>query len=139
MPGSLQKGAVLLRSIVDIDVYILGDDSPPAARQSGQGVVGLRKKDKDDTTVLSINTDWLDEDWMQIDGWNIEAVFAVVATLTWADRSHARQRFKWDSKVKRKLTTDDEIVLSGAAFQAAPAIGNPITVDFCSRFLIQLP
>lgn len=140
--GTVQKGCVLLRSIVTWTAYMVPSASPASAVEGDAGFVGLRRCDQDDQAVLNSGVDYLDEDWMHVDWWEIDAVYAVNPTLTWADRTNSRWTRTWDSKVKRKLTSEDDIRLSAARSSAIPVSFTPngtFYVDFFTRFLLQLP
>lgn len=139
--GTVQKGCTLVRSRVSWMVYLTPDDAPASAVEGDEGFIGLRRADQDDTAVLNSGVDYLDEDWMHTDWWQVQRVVALVPTLAWSDANDARFARVWDSKVKRKLTTEDEIRLS--ACRSGPPAGytpnGTFNVDFYAQFLLQLP
>lgn len=140
--GTTQKGCVLVRSIVTWTAYMPPTASPASAVEGDAGMVGLRRCDQDDVAILNTGVDYLDEDWMHVDWWEVEAVYQTTATLTWADRTHSRWTRTWDSKVKRKLTSEDDIRFSAARSAIIPTSFTPngtFYVDFFARFLLQLP
>lgn len=136
--NSVQKGCVVVRSIVQFDVSYPPDDSPPGATRQNHGFVLLRRVDQDDTAVLNSGVDLFNEDWMRMESYSIQATFAVVATLTWADVSHGMQRGGWDSKLKRKLTSEDEIRIGASSTFAIGALGS-CDVHFFAQTLLELP
>lgn len=137
--GTLQKGCTLVRSIVQWCVREVPDVSPPLTTMQAAGVLTLRKVDQDDSAVLLSSTDLFDEDWMRLEHWSVDAAYALTPTLTWADRSGARQRGEWDSKVKRKLTSEDQIRFGAAADVGGTTPTVALVCDFLAQFLLQLP
>jgi len=142
--GTIQKGCVLIRSIVEWSVCLPPDEAPASAVEGDNGFIGLRRCDQDDTAILTAGTDFFDEEWMHTDWWQAWRTTEAVATLTWADHSGSLFRRGWDSKVKRKLTTEDEIRFAVCRNNANPGVGaNPANGTFiCAvygQFLLQLP
>lgn len=141
--GTLQKGCTLVRSIVSWSVFLPPDDAPASAEEGDNGFIGLRRCDQDDAAVLTAGTDFLDEDWMHTDWWQAWRVTALVPTLTFADHSGSFFRRVWDSKVKRKLTTEDEIRFAVCRnnFNPGPptAANGTFQCAVYGQFLLQLP
>lgn len=138
----VQKGCVLLRSIVTWTAYMPPNAAPASEVEGDAGFIGLRRVDEDDLTALHSGTDLFTEDWMHLEWWEIDRQTHNVATLTYADRTHARWTRSWDSKVKRKLTTEDQIRFGAARSAFLPTSfteNGTFYVDFFSQFLLQLP
>jgi len=142
--GTIQKGCVLLRSIVEWSVAMPPDEAPASAVECDNGFIGLRRCDQDDGTTLVAGTDFFDEEWMHTDWWQCWRVTEAVATLTWAQHNQSVFRRGWDSKVKRKLTTEDEIRICFNRNNFNPGVGGAtangsFVGEFYAQFLLQLP
>lgn len=140
--GVLEKGCVVVRSILDLTVAIPATGMPRTlmtglVQQIG---VGLRKADEDDSKVLN-QTDWLDEDWMQCSFCELQGSWQLTPTLTWVDTAGAHWMKRWDSKVKRKLTSEDQLRLSVIALASSwDSDADPVSfLSYGARFLLQLP
>lgn len=134
--STIEKGAVLLRITGDIRVTTQSDTSTYAAAGSNF-VWGIGKFDEDDSQILNLTTNFFGEDWLQ-----------VRAGTTWptaANANIAPVPFSLfpaiDIRVKRKLTSDDEIrfVFGGFEFNGTSSATNSLSVSYEFRSLIQLP
>ena len=138
--GHLEKGCVLLRSIVSNFLFIDNSDTPPQTVVDCQGFCGERVVDEDDAAVLeTVTPNYLDEDWAMLQPFFCRRILHNVATLTWVDYNHACQRVSWDSKVKRKLSSESQVELSAICYDSF-AMNPPVLNWRCeARFLLLLP
>lgn len=132
---TIEKGAVLLR--VTGDVRVSTDNNAGTYAPAGSNFVwGIGKFDEDDTQVLDLATNFFGEDWMQVragtcwpTGTGVLAPqpFAVFPAV--------------DIRVKRKLTSEDEIrfVFGGYEYNGASSTTNKLAIHYEFRSLIQLP
>ena len=120
-------------------MYWAPDDSPPAATMECEGYATFRRVDQNDVATINAAVDLFSEDWAHLEFWRASAAYAVVATLTWADTADRVWRGRWDSKVKRKLTSEDELRIG---FATAAVVGGGISnvlFSGLSQVLLQLP
>lgn len=147
--GHLEKGCVLIRTIVDLAVMYPppGDELASLGDASAQWFAWVRKLDEDDTTVPNVTTDGLDEEFMHFESGFIQSAGSSVATLTWRDRTHAQSNRHWDITAKRKLTSEELVRIE---FAALGPLGNEpglsvlesqagILFGYSARCLLQLP
>lgn len=134
---TLEKGAVLTRIVGDIRVRTengSGTVSPAGASYC----LGIRKVDEDDATVLDLGVDFFQEDWMWVKGGSIPPNNAT--SSAYAPQPNWRHE-SIDIRVKRKLTSEDEVRFAFGGFEAN---GNDtgttlLAVDYFFRALVQLP
>lgn len=137
--SNLQKGCTLLRIVGDVTISMPFNASPPDPARQVECMWVLRKKDEDDTTIYD-STDIWSEDLLHTEHCTIGFSLSAVATLTWQDGNQRFMRFPLDIRTKRKLTSDDEIVLAVGAQEiiATPGDGT-VSVTAQLRSLLQLP
>jgi len=135
--STLEKGAVLLRVTGDVRVSCdngSGTYSPGGA----QFVWGIGKFDEDDSQILDLANSFFGEDWMQVRAGTCWANAA--GTTTFAPQPYA-QFPGLDIKVKRKLTSEDEIrfVFGGYEYNGGSSTTSKLVMHYEFRSLIQLP
>lgn len=138
--GHLEKGCLLVRSIVHCRAYLAPDVSPPNAVELVWGLAGLRRVDQDDTAALNAGPggNYFAEDWFCQEQFSLNLSVSTVPTIAWVRDSGSNHVWKWDSKVKRKLTTQDEVRFSAAlSFDVSGT--SAASVFFGARMLLQLP
>lgn len=143
LANSMQKGAVLLRIVGSMDWY-----PELVATASGLGLyssavtAGFMKFPDDGEAILpDIAGDGYAEDWLQLNQGLVER---------WQNDSgppsiYGRKTHRWefDIKVKRKLTTDDAIVMAWTevpnVLTGGVTAGADPAFNFMCRCLVQLP
>jgi len=134
--ATLEKGAVLLR--VTGDVRATTDNGSGTYAPAGSSFVwGIGKFDEDDATVLTLTSSFFGEDWMQV---RAGTCWPNAAAATLSPVPH--QTFAGvDIRVKRKLSTEDEIrfVFGGFEFAGGSSTTNKLSMSYEFRSLIQLP
>jgi len=136
-PEVLEKGAVLTRIIGDVRVRT-ENGSGTTSLAGASYALGVRKVDEDDSTVLDLATTFFGEDWLWLKGGSIPPNNATSAA--YAPQPNWRHE-SIDIRVKRKLTSEDEIRFSFGGFEAnGSGVGTTLlVVDYFFRALIQLP
>jgi len=132
----LEKGAVLVRIVGDIRIRTdngSGTVSPAGASYA----LGIRKVDEDDSTILDLQTNFFQEDWLWTRGGSIPPNNATSSAYA----PQPNWRHEVDIGVKRKLTSEDEIRFSFGGFEAdGNDVGTTLlSVDYYFRCLVQLP
>jgi len=135
----LEKGCVAVRHILDYNVYWAPDDSPAAAVSECEGYATYRRVDQNDSATINAAVDLFSEDWAHLEFWRTSTTFSVVPTLTWADTNDRVWRGRWDSKVKRKLTSEDELRIGFATAAVAGGGVSNVLFSGLSQVLLTLP
>jgi len=135
--NQLEKGAVATRIIGELVFNFPPETAPTVAQAAEQLVWGIRKVDQDDVAALDSALDFFNEDWMQTGQAYVAMGNSIVATLTWADYSQGIVRVPIDIRVKRKLTTEDDLALDIATVFGSGAFGP--SCNFYLRTLVTLP
>jgi len=134
--ATLEKGAVLQRIIGNVRVS--SDNGSGAPSPGGASYIwSLGKFDEDDAQVLSLTTSYFGEDWMHCEAGSLDRNNATtVAFAPQVSRHHAL-----DSRVKRKLTSEDEIRIVFGGFTGTGGVSatDSLQLDYFFRSLIALP
>jgi len=133
---TLEKGAVLLR--VTGDIRVSTDNNAGTYAPAGSNFVwAIGKFDEDDTHALDLATDFFNEDWLQLRAGTCwpTASSASLSPVPFALFPGV------DIRVKRKLTTEDEIrlVFAGYEYDGTSSTTNKLAMNYEFRSLIQLP
>jgi len=136
-PDTIEKGAVLTRIIGDVRVRT-ENGSGTTSLAGLSYILGLRKVDEDDGTVLDLATTFFGEDWMWLKAGSIAPNNAT--SSAYAPQPNWRHE-DVDVRVKRKLTSEDEIRFAFGGFEAnGSGVGTTqMVVDYFFRCLVQLP
>lgn len=129
---TIEKGAVLLRVVGDVIV-----EGPVGEDVQAMNVLwGLLKRDEDDSTVLDITTNWFGEDWMHLEMGSVATITPSSSTPT---MGAGMQRWRVDSRVKRKLTSEDTINFEVAVTASDASATRSALISHFFRCLVQLP
>jgi len=132
--GGLEKGAVIQRVVGNITFTQPAPAAVTFLEELTNCYAGLLVRDEDDASGVDLTIDAFQENWMQM--WSGQTYYAVnnVVTLAWAVREQLS--FNVDVRVKRKLTTEDEL---GLYLGSLPTVGTNADAFFFLRTLIALP
>lgn len=134
--STLEKGAVLLRITGDIRVSC-DNGSGTYSPAGSQYVWGIGKFDEDDSTILDLASSFFGEDWMQVRAGTVWP--AASTTVGVYPRPHDEFR-ALDIRVKRKLSSEDEIRFVFGGYEYNGAVGTSrLILSYEFRSLIQLP
>lgn len=138
--AQIEKGCLLVRTIVHARAAFAPDSSPPNAVEHVWGIAGIRRVDQDDAATLNAGPggNYFQEDWFCQEHFMLSQTISTVPTIAWVTEAAAQHEWRWDTKVKRKLTTQDEVRVSAALsldVSGTAAVG----VFFGARLLLQLP
>lgn len=147
--GHLEKGCVLVRSLLWVDVFYPppGDNLATLGDALTPFMVFVRSKDEDDISSLDVTADGLDEQFLHFEAGVLQSAGSSVATLTWRDRTRAQWSRHWDIRQKRKLTSEDVVTFGalaqniGSTFAGVAPVESDQLIGYsvCARMLLQLP
>lgn len=139
---SMQKGAVLLRIVGDVVFYSDtnggGLAALRAANQRFNSLVILKRDVGNSAAVdfLAGTPPALDEDVLHAESGRFDWFFENTPTLSWANGVN-QTHFKLDVRTKRKLTTNDQIVMGLLTLREN--LDTDVAASVQLRSLVQLP